>query len=365
MSKRLKLLVDAHVFDSEFQGSRTFIEELYKSALELYSDKIDFHFAAHSDFELKKSFGSDFNFVPLNSKNKFMRLGLEFPKIIKDKGFDWAHFQYIAPPIRKCRYLVTCHDILFESFPEFFPVGYRLTKHLMFKYSAKKADILSTVSEYSRKDISTIYNIPEKDIILTKNAVRKIEKNTISLSDKGKNILYLSRIEPRKNHHLLLEVFLESGLMEKGYKLIMVGKESIKNHKLDKLLIGLKSDQKKSIQFIPSVREEEKWDLIDRSCLFVYPSLAEGFGIPPLEAGLRKTSVICSNLTAMKEFNFFKPFHIDSSEKEILAKSLENALADTNQLRLDKISNQISSEYSWNKSAEALCEAIINKSKGG
>lgn len=362
MSTRIKLLVDAHVFDAEFQGSRTFVEELYKSAMELYAEKIDFHFAAYSNLELKKSFGSDVNFLPLKKKNRLIRIGHEFPGIIKEHDFQWAHFQYIAPPFQHCKYIVTCHDILFESNPEYFPLSYRLTKHLMFKYSAKNADLLTTVSDYSRNEISRQYGISENKIILTKNAVKEIKNETVPLNKKENQILYISRIEPRKNHHTLVEAFLESELPKRNFKLIIVGKESIKNSRFNELIDGLNSDEKKSIQIFDSIGEEEKWDLIDKSRLFVYPSLAEGFGIPPLEAGLRKTMVICSNLTAMKEFSFFKPYHINPENKATLIDSLNTSINDTDQSRLDDISNQIAKDYSWKKSAVTLCESIIGNS---
>ena len=98
--KKIRLLIDAHVFDGEFQGSRTFIENIYKRLIEFYSAGIEFYFAAYNTGTLKSVFGEAENifFIQLKSTNKYSRLLLEFPSIIKSHNIDYAHFQYVAPP---------------------------------------------------------------------------------------------------------------------------------------------------------------------------------------------------------------------------------------------------------------------------
>ena len=155
MSRRIRLLIDAHVFDGEFQGSRTFIEHIYSNLIRNYSDQFEFFLVAQNTQILKETFGKNENvhFVKLASHNRYNRLLFEYPKIIKNYQIDYAHFQYVAPPIKVCKHIVTTHDVLFERFPEYFPFSYRLSKHYLFSYSARKADILTTVSKYSKDEI--------------------------------------------------------------------------------------------------------------------------------------------------------------------------------------------------------------------
>lgn len=93
----MRLLVDAHVFDGKFQGTRTYIEGIYTNLVK-HAD-IDFYFAAYNIDILKKVFGETGNihYVKLNSKNNIIRLAVEFPSIIKRLNIDFAHFQYISP----------------------------------------------------------------------------------------------------------------------------------------------------------------------------------------------------------------------------------------------------------------------------
>jgi len=89
--------------------------------------------------------------------------------------------------------------------------------------------------------------------------------------------------------------------------------------------------------------------------LFVYPSKAEGFGIPPLEAAALQIPVLCSNTSAMKDFAFFGPCHFDpydfSSFKQLLRSILENPPTTA---FLAEIATIVRREYSWSHSAEKL-----------
>lgn len=100
-------------------------------------------------------------------------------------------------------------------------------------YSAKRADLLLTVSEYSRKEIKRHFKITEDRIYVTSNCV-SIVNDKVGLTDvKAKYgldryILTVSRIEPRKNHQMLLKAFLELQLYKLGYKLVIVGAMDLK-----------------------------------------------------------------------------------------------------------------------------------------
>lgn len=91
----MKLLVDAHVFDGKYQGTRTYIEGIYTNMLR--HEDIDFFFAAHNIDNLRGIFGEAKNvhYVRLHSTNNIVRLAVEYPLIITRLGVDYAHFQYI------------------------------------------------------------------------------------------------------------------------------------------------------------------------------------------------------------------------------------------------------------------------------
>ena len=153
----MNILVDAHIFDDKHQGTRTYLKGLY-SELIVIAENWHFFLVAQDIENLKKEFGVHKNvtYLPLKSQNKFYRLLIELPLIIKRNRIDYAHYQYISPPIKNCKQIVTIHDILFEQkeFKSFFPLKYRIINSTLFKTSARRADILLTVSEYSKRKIS-------------------------------------------------------------------------------------------------------------------------------------------------------------------------------------------------------------------
>ena len=123
----IKLFVDAHVFDTEYQGSRTFIKELYsqlatREGLQLYMGAFDID-------QLRTAFPFDnIQFIPYRHHSGLMRLTRDIPGIIREHGIGYAHFQYILPPARLCRYIATIHDVIFSEFPAEFSLPYRLLK---------------------------------------------------------------------------------------------------------------------------------------------------------------------------------------------------------------------------------------------
>ncbi len=161
--------MDCHVFDGSFQGTTTYLKGIYS---EFISDK-GFHFflVSNDKDELKNVFGRHKNvtYLEFKFKNKYLRLLYDIPSIIKKNNIDFAHFQYIVPPIKLCRYIVTVHDIIFIDYPQYFPLSYRIKNKFLFKWSALSSDIVLTVSEFSKSQINKHFDI--KDVTVTHNAV--------------------------------------------------------------------------------------------------------------------------------------------------------------------------------------------------
>src|SRR5450432_1533873 len=149
----IRIFVDAHVFDGEFQGTRTFIKEIY--TIFARKNDVQLYLGAHNIDNLKESFSESENvhFVKYKSTSTLRRLLYETPAIIKKYDIQYAHFQYISPIQKDCKFIVTIHDLLFIEYPREFPFLYRWTRRLIFKISAVKADIVTTVSQYSKSSI--------------------------------------------------------------------------------------------------------------------------------------------------------------------------------------------------------------------
>lgn len=360
----MRIAIDAHVFDEKFQGSRTYLEGMYLEAIHLRPEW-KFFFIARNTANLQSIFGvhPNVHYLSLASKNKYRRLLLELPRLLKEYKIDYAHFQYITPLKRVCRYLVTTHDVLFfePSFKKYFPFKYRFINGSLFKRSARESHLVFTVSEYSKQKILQFFRLSPSKVFVTPNAVQEpyfeTDKEYIKKNyGIEKFLLYVSRVEPRKNHLALAKAFVNLKLYEKGYSLVFIGAKDLPYPELDSFIQKQPESIKSVIHQFPGIAGADLQQFYANAEVFIYPSLAEGFGIPPLEAAMVGTPVICSNATAMKYFSFFK-HHIDPENLS----ELENALEEVIRGNVDNpeaIKEEIRSRYSWKLSAEVMLKAI-------
>lgn len=366
----MRILIDCHCFDVDTtEGINTYIRGIYGAMPRLAPD-IDFYFAAQNIDKIKAIFGEGVNihYLPLKERNRYIRLLFELPKIIFKNRIDWAHFQYIAPIYSGCKTIVTLHDLLVKDYPDQFPKLYRKVKEWNFRRSAKRADILCTVSEYSAESITHHYKIARQRITVTPNAVSEEFANVGSSDiekfkrDKqlGRYILLVSRIEPRKNQAALLRAWRRLRHEESSYEdieLVMIGRHSLSTPDFENELQTLSAEERAKVRMIENSSGYELMLWYAGASLFVYPALAEGFGIPPLEAAMAGVPVICSNATAMRDYDFFGKNHIDVTDNDLLYERIKHSLQ--NPLENDNIRNEIRSRYKWSNSARRLFERIL------
>ncbi|SEP91489.1 glycosyltransferase family 4 protein [Flavobacterium urocaniciphilum] len=364
---KLKVFVDCHVFDGGFQGTRTYIQGLY---LELIKDKnIVFYFAANDVNNLKSIFGEQENivFLKYSFKNKFLRLLFDIPFLILKNKIDFAHFQYIVSPIKLCKYIVTTHDVLFIDFPNYFSKLSRIKNTFLYKHGAKCADIRLTVSEYSKNQIAQHFNIHNYHI--TPNAVDDVFYETYNKSEIQKTvsekynltnyIIYISRWEPRKNQQLLLKSFVDLKLYNE-YQLLFIGDSTLYNYEFFDVYNNLDEKIKSKIIKMDKTDFETMLLLLRGAKVSVYPSIAEGFGIPPLESIAAGIPTICSNQTAMSDFTFLKKYEFNPFNEVEFKEKLISILNTDFSKDFTDISQKIKANYCWKKSANELKKLITD-----
>jgi glycosyltransferase involved in cell wall biosynthesis len=365
-----KIFVDAHVFDDEFQGTRTFIKGVYSQLAE--KDGLQLFLAANDIENLRANFPQQKNiiFIQYKSRSAWKRLAYEIPSIIRKNQIEFAHFQYITPVVKNCRFIVTTHDVIFNEYPEEFSRAYRVRKNFLYRISALKSDILTTVSEYSRRSIRKYLGIRSRPIHLTPNGVDEKyfeeydrEESHRYISDKFgvKNfILTVGRIEPRKNHILMVQAYLELKLYEQDIYLVLLGDTTIKVPELDELIGHQPENIRKYLFMKNDVDDHDLLEFYRAAKVFVYPSRAEGFGIPPLEAAAVRTPVLCSNSSAMADFDFFGEDQFDPDDRKAFREKLKRVFQmRSDEDRLKKLSEIIRERYSWRQPAEKLYELIM------
>lgn len=357
----LRILVDCHVFDQAFQGTTTYLRGLY-GVLFADADKHFFLASANSQ-KLEQYFGTHANvtYVQYKWHNKFLRLLLDLPHIIKANRIDYAHFQYVVPPIKSCKYINTLHDVLFLDFPQYFPKSYQFKNKFLFGRSAKISDIVFTVSDYSKARIKAHFDV---DAQVTPNGIDTVFFDDFDAATVRQKVyerygiqnywLFISRWEPRKNHYNLLRAFVAHKHYEQ-FQLVFIGAQAIPDARYEHYFAALPAHVKSRIVTLGNIKPEDFIDVIRAAALGVYPSIAEGFGIPPLETAAAGIPTICSGTTAMADFDFFQERLFDPNNPDDISRKAQIALNDH---REAAIQQTIRERYRWEAAAAVFRRAV-------
>ena len=373
-ARPLTLFVDAHCLDKGYHGTHTFLRALYRELLEHYPE-LDIYFGTYDPVLVRAIFpevNSDRILPYRNVRPSFLRFLFDIPSYIKRYRFDFTHFQYLGVPWRTAsRSIVTVHDVLYEDYPGDFPPLYRLARTILFRSSLRRADVKTTVSAYSRDRIAWHYGVPEAEIRIVPNAVENAHftrEEAVARIRRGFGLenflLCVSRVEPRKNQLLLLNAWRALGLHRRGIPLVFIGTESIPVPGLRERLGSLPPEERSWVRRLEHVAPEDLAAFYGACKVFVYPSRAEGFGIPPLEAALCGAPVLCSRATAMEGFRFFEPYTFDPADPTALKDKLQYMLRyPPGEDFLRGVSEQVGQRYSRQESARTFYSIIKENMK--
>jgi len=248
---------------------------------------------------------------------------------------DIYHFpNFTVPPLKKGKSIVTIHDVVFEKFPELVEeknLAY-LTRNMA--KTLRRADAIITVSKKTSLDLNELFGINEDKIVTIYPGITRkehqLEKGNDSrlIEQLGVNrpfLLFVSTIEPRKNISFLIKVFEE--LRHFDGELLIVGSFGWKYESV--LQSYENSTRRHSIRFLRYIHDDTLQSLYRKAELFVFPSLYEGFGFPPLEAMLHGTPVISSTGGALKEVLQGGAVLLDEYDVELWRSTVQSLIEDT------------------------------------
>lgn len=288
----------------------------------------------------------DFDFPNVKFKeykfpNKIFNLSLRFLKIVEIDKLIGGVDVFLIPNFlflnlsKNVRKVLIVHDLSFELYPEFFTAKKRLWHKLIGpKQMCEQADTIIAISENTKNDIIKIFNIDSNKIKVVYpgiannffeqiNDTKKVEvKKKYNLPDNY--IFYLGNLEPRKNVETLLKAF--ELVKDKNMYLVLAGSKAWKYKNINKLYNSSKA--KSRIKFLGYVDTEDKHALYSLATAFVYPSIYEGFGLPPLEAAASGTPVISSFNSSLVEAVGDSGLLIDPNNYNELAIVIDKLLSD-------------------------------------
>lgn len=296
----MRIGIDGHVLTGKHQGIRTTLTSLLR-ALAPYAGEHEFVIYSHDPELAHAAIGIDFAYRKLRSVSSLKRLLIEFPSLFSRDGIELGVFQYISPLVGK--HLVFIHDILPFTHGHFFPGPFRLRSKLFYSVSMRRAARIVAASEYTRREIEARYRSLQGRISVVLNGPSFSDEVYFQArSERAERLLLtVGRIEPRKNIPLLVEAFLQADVSDT--RLLVVGAPDLK--------FDYKAPDNGRIAIRSEITDEELIGLYRTAGLFVYPSSAEGFGLPLLDATLFGLPVIASNKTALPEVAAGLAWHFD------------------------------------------------------
>lgn len=295
-----------------------------------------------------------------------------FPKIDKNNldYFFSTNFNF-ASLSKKTKYVLTVHDLSFEFFPQFYSFKQRLWHWAINpKKQCKKANVILTPSENTKRDIINLYKIPAEKIkviypgVVLPFPIRGGTEDEAYLQIKQKYnlptkfILFLGTIEPRKNIIGLIEAFEQSySQLTTSYSLIIAGHKGWNDKKIYQKFES--SAHKDKIKFIGSIDQKDKSALYSLASLFVYPSFYEGFGFPMVEAMACGAPVITSNRSSLPEVAGQAAYLVNPNRPSELARAIVEMLKDEKLKAYFKaLGLEQAKKFIWEKAARELLEVL-------
>lgn len=297
----------------------------------------------------------------LSAPKRFLWDQVILPRKAKEAKVDILHQPAFSAPIfYRGKVVVTVHDIIAILFGEDIPFGSRLYFARWMPFSYRRADFIITVSQSTKNDLVSHLGIEEEKIKVIYEApsetfFKKIPQKEIDKVKQkyqtGKNfLLHIGTLNPRKNLEFLVSVFAEITKTFPQYNLVITGKRGWYYESLFRLVKKL--DLGKKVVFPGYVPDEDTPALYQGATIFLFPSLYEGFGLPPLEAMASGVPVVSSNTSSMPEVVAGAGVLLSPKDKSGWVEAIRGLLENKTLLReLQRKGKRQATLFSWQKTA--------------
>ncbi len=349
-------------------GIGTYVRNLLRHLSRIDSKTEYVLFCRAADCGAAEELGENFRAVPERARPYSIKEQLRIPMDLRREGIDLFHApHYVLPPLTPCKSVVTIHDCIHLRFPQYLPnrLAYAYARSSLW-FATHRSNRVLTVSEASKRDILRYFRVPERKIDVIYNAIderfgepptaEEIERVRDRYQLNAPYVLYAGNIKPHKNLERLIEAFhtLRRGDLE-HVKMLIIGDEISKYATLRRAVHRYKLH--KHVRFFGFVPDKTLAVFYRLARAFVFPSLYEGFGLPPLEAMASGTPVITSNLSSLPEVVGDAALLIDPYDPDAIADAMRRVLLDSD-LRDDLRQRGLRrvAEFSWERSVRRVRE---------
>lgn len=308
----MRIGIDARLLSTKIRGTARYLSSLIDYLPE-FDNRNDYFIFQYQDIPRK----NDFYKYILIKKSKLPRqvyehywLNFILPKLIKDYKIDIFFTPYVFVPFYKSGWknVTTVHDALTKVCKEYYTLHYRKYMDILVPPSIKRSDAIITVSKSAMNDIIKYYNAPgDKIHYLHLWCDKRFVPLTITNDEKkfllkkynlpNEYVLFVSVLEERKN--ILGIIKISDILKSKGYHInfLLIGREGFGYKKIEQELIA----RRDRIIVLNDISDDDLVKIYNISKAFIFPTLYEGFGLPPLEAMKCGVPVLASNNSSLPE----------------------------------------------------------------
>lgn len=328
-------------------------------------------FAVEICLEMKKLMGEQIKFVAPDAivlKDYAEALGVEV--IGRHQGHLWEQWdlpRYLrrqGSPLLLClcntaplcykNKVVTVHDVAFEAYPQTFSKSFLYVYKFMIPRIMRSAKKVITVSEFSKDEIVKYYGINRNKIAVVYNAVgdgfKKVADDELQ---KQKYLLAVSSLNYRKNFLAVLEAFDIFEKEDNDTSLYIIG--DLKNSNFKGIDIE-RYRQNPRIKFLGRVSDADLVRYYSNATAFVYPSIYEGFGIPPLEAQTCGCPVLVADIPPLREVVADSGIYCNPYDVKDIANGMKTILTSGEQLTVKGAENI--NRFSWEDSARKVAKVL-------
>ena len=349
-------------------GIGTYIRNVLRHLARLDRETEFVLFCRPKDRPTLASVGPNFHPVAETAGDYSLAEQWKIPLALRREGVTLFHApHYVVPPLVSCRSVVTIHDCIHLMFQQYLP------SRLAFSYArtsirmaSRRATRVLTVSESSKRDILRFVDIEPEKIEVIYNAYDELfsveprEEDVARVRERyqlhDEFVMYAGNVKPHKNLERLILAF--DLVRKRGLdhlKLVLIGDEISKYTALRRAVH--QHQLHKHVRFLGYLPEETLAVMYRLARVFVFPSLYEGFGLPPLEAMASGTPVVISNVSSLPEVAGDAAVLVDPHDPSAIADGIYQALTDE-QLRCDLRRKGLlrSQHFSWEKSVQRIRE---------
>jgi glycosyltransferase involved in cell wall biosynthesis len=364
----VRVAFDAHVIGERESGNESYATNLLRALLNDPAGNTYQVLTPHPDrLRAILALPPSATIVPVRPAASALRIPFGIPSAVRRHRSDVLHVSYVAPPLVACPTVVTVHDLSYLAYPQSVSPRTRLMLTALVPVSVRRAARVIAVSAFTRHDLVTRYRIAEEKISVIHEAagpafhvVDDAARQRLPEGVSEPFVLAVGNLEPRKNLARLIDAFatVASGPGVTA-KLVLVGKSKAQAAALARLVEqhGLRE----RVLFTGFVDEAQLVLLYNRAALFIYPSLYEGFGLPPLEAMACGCPVVASNVAAMPEVLGDAALLVDPTSTRAMAEAMREVL------RRDELARELRAKglrqvarYSWARAAEQTREVYAD-----